>query len=132
MTAPARRRLWTYAAAGMGWVGRVRRSVLLGWDVAEPQVFALCVIDPRTGLPLEWWLDRHQTACAVDGHATDWMWQTTRDGVPHVAVRPLGYRSTVLVREDALGRFLATTEFWVSMGREDFTAEVAELLGGAS
>ncbi len=132
MTAPTKPRLWTYAAAGMGWVGNVRRSIVLGWDVAEPSVFAICLIDPRTGMPLAWWLERQQAGRGADGHTTDWMWRTTYRGVPHVAVRPLGYGSTVLIREDTLGRFLATTEHWVSPGREDFAAEVAALLGGGS
>ncbi len=132
MTAPTKPRRWTYAAGGMGWVGAVRRSVVLGWDVAEPSVFAICVSDPRTGTALEWWLGRQQAAATVDGHSAGWMWQTSRGGVPHVAIQPLGYESTVLIREDLLGRFLATTEHWVSPGREDFAAEVAALLGGGS
>ncbi len=132
MTAPTKPRRWTYAAGGMGWVGGVRRAIVLGWDVAEPQVFALCVIDPRTGLPLEWWLDRAAAARGVDGVVGEWMWQCSRGGVPHVAVRPLTGATSVLVPEETLGRFLALVEWFAPHGGPSFDAEVAALLGGAS
>ncbi len=132
MTAPTRPRLWTYTAGGMGWIGEVRRSVVLGWDVAEPTVFALCINDPRTGTPVEWWMDRADAARGVDGVVGDWMWQCSRGGVPHVAIRPLFATEPLLIPEALLGRFLATTEFWASPTAPGFDVEVAALLGGAS
>ncbi len=132
MTAPTKQRPWTYAAAVVGWVGGVHRTVVLGWDAAEPPVFALCVTDPRTGLPLEWWLDRAEAAKGVDGVVGDWMWQCTRNGVPHVAVRPLTGSTTVLMPEEALGRFLVVVEWFAPHGGLSFADEVAALLGGAS
>ncbi len=130
MTAPTVYR-WTYAVSGWGWVGDEARTVLLGWDVAEPSVFAICVTDPETGVGLEWWLGREQGVAVVDGATADWMWQCTRDGEPHVAFRPL-IGAEVLVREDALGRFLAGTEHWASLDCAGFQFEVTEILGGGS
>ncbi len=130
MTAPAVYR-WTYAVSSWGWVGDETRVVVLGWDVAEPSVFAICATDPVTGSPVEWWLERRQAAAGVDGVTGEWMWQCTRDGVPHVAVRPL-IGAEVLVREDALGRFLAGTEYWASLDCAGFQFEVTEILGGGS
>ncbi len=130
MTAQTRPRLWTYSAGTCGWVGNMRRSIVLAWDVELAASIVVIVNDPRTGNTVEWWVGRQDAARGVDGPVGDWMWPCTRSGVPHVAIRPLTSADPILVREDFLGRFLARTEWFVSCGREDFAAEAAALLGG--
>lgn len=125
MKPPTALRLWTYSRCVTAWVGDVERPVVFAWDAATPDRIAVL---PPGGEPL--WFDRHAAACGVEGLVADWMWQCSRDGEPHVAIRPL-VGDLIVVREDVLGRFLATTEMWVSQGREDFEVEAAALLGGA-
>jgi hypothetical protein len=131
VTAPTKPRLWTYSVGTAGWVNGVRRSVVLGWDVAEATFVVVSLTDARTKAAMEWWLDRAELANGVDGPVGEWVWPLSFRGVPHVAVRPVASEAPILVREDVLGRFLATTEHMVPHGREDFAVEVAALLGEA-
>jgi hypothetical protein len=133
VTAPTTPRLrWTHSVGAAAWVGAVRRTVVLGWDVAEAAWIVVSLTDPRTGAAMEWWLDRRETAKGVDGPVGDWIRPCTFRGVPHVEIRPVLHDGPIRVREDVLGRFLSTTEYWVPLGGAGFDAEAAALLGGAS
>ncbi len=128
MTAPTKPRWWTHSFSADGWVDDARRIVLLGWDAATPGLIALSLRD----MPEPLWLDRREAAQGVDRPVGDWMWPCSFHGAPHVAIRPLLDCRVIRVREDDLGQFLAVTEHLVPYGREDFAAEAAALLGGAS
>lgn len=133
MTAGTRPQPWTLAAGTVAYRGRVRHSLVLGWDVATPTRVTLILGAERGAAREHWVVDRQLLAAGVSGVVEDHgvrVWPARERGDEWVLIRPARGAEPFRVSEERLCRFLNLTDHWVPIGGEvPFEVAVGRLLG---
>lgn len=129
---------YTFAAGTCAFRSRVKHTLLLGWNVADPSRVELVLGTPR-GAAVgggRWHVPRQLLSAGMAGWVQDGgacVWPAGRGRIDWTMVRPAVKAEPFAIAGSQLVKFLAKTDFWVPIGGEvPFEVGVGRLLGRAA